>query len=58
MNQLRCKCNKLLLTFKNNINLSIKCNRCKSYIDIIIENKQVIIDNNCKINNKEKESVF
>ena len=50
MNQLRCKCNKLLLTFKNDINISTKCNRCKSYIDIIIENKDIKALNNCKIN--------
>lgn len=41
MKKLRCKkCNKLLLTYQKDINISIKCNRCKSYIDIkVIDDK-------------------
>ena len=44
--QLRCsKCNKLLLTFKGDNNISTKCNRCKSYIDLKIKDDKIEINN-------------
>ena len=50
MKQLRCsKCNKLLLTFKSDNNISIKCNRCKSYIDLKIVNEKIEYNNGAKI---------
>ncbi len=46
MKELRCKkCNKLLLTYRENINISIKCNRCKSYIDLKVEDDKVEYNN-------------
>jgi phage FluMu protein Com len=47
---LRCKhCNKLLLTYKDNINITVKCNRCKNYIDLKIVDDKINYNNNAKI---------
>lgn len=46
MKELRCeKCNKLLLTYKDDINITIKCNRCKSYINLKIDNSKIEYNN-------------
>jgi phage FluMu protein Com len=49
MKTLRCKhCNKRLLDFKDDINVVVKCNRCKKVNQLSINDNKIIIKD-CKI---------